>query len=41
MALILADIEVNYAETNLDQTKARYPADLMADLAAKQFKNEP
>ena len=41
LALILADIELNYAEANLDQTKARYPADLMAELASKQFKNEP
>ena len=40
MALILADIELNYSEVKQNPSKARYDASLMEKLAANQFKND-
>lgn len=40
LALILADIEVNYAEVKLDETKRRYEQAMMEELAVKKFVND-
>ena len=40
LALILADIEINYAEAKQQPAKARYDISLMEELAKNNFKND-
>jgi len=40
LALILADIQVNYAQLKTNAAPARYAASLMEQLAAKSFEND-
>ena len=37
LALILADIEANFADLQANKSQPRYPRELMDELAAKKF----
>jgi len=37
LALILADIEANFADLQANKSRPRYPREIMEELAAKKF----